>query len=692
MDYNRYELRQVNHHEFELLLYLNDQDMEFAEELGRFPSKTKDVLTSAKDIIKKQYPHVKVTLVKVILGGIVVSSLSLGMNVGGEAAAAGLDTEQLQSTDSIYHTVKSGDSLWTISQKYNTSVDHIKQANGLTSNVIQLNQKLIIPKAIHVVKTGDYLTVLAKHYGVTVDAIKEANNLSTDATFLGQSLIIPTVIGSSVQGQPVKSISQTESKSQTTNYTVVSGDSLSVIAKRFGVSVEQLKTANSLTTDVIRVGQVLTIPGTAGGTGQTSTQTGPQEQAGQTSTQTGTQEQAAQPASQQSSYTVVSGDSLSVIAKRFGTTVEQIKNVNNLSSDVIRVGQVLEIPASGGSEVQKPETLETSYTVVAGDSLWTISQKLGTTVHAIKTSNKLTSDTLSIGQVLKIPTTSTGTVVTNPTENSVQAPPPEPVQKPAIETNQERSTFDYSVQSGDSLSVIANKFGVTMDAIRQANSLKTDSLRIGQALTIPNGITPTINEGINTITYTTHTVQSGDNIWDLSIKYGIPQNEILKANNLSTSSTLSIGQKLKIPVHHIGYKQVSGEKYGEYLDWWTEAQYIFTIGTKAKVTDLQTGKSFYIQRTVGANHADSETVTLSDTNIAKSIWGGYSWSPRAVVLEIDGRKVAASMSFMPHEREYISGNGITGHFDVYFGNSTRHKDGLADPSHQAQVEKAAGMR
>jgi hypothetical protein len=64
----------------------------------------------------------------------------------------------------------------------------------------------------------------------------------------------------------------------------------------------------------------------------------------------------------------------------------------------------------------------------------------------------------------------------------------------------------------------------------------------------------------------------------------------------------------------------------------------------------------------------------------------------AVILEIDGRKVAASMSFMPHDREYIGGNGINGHFDVYFDKSIRHKDGKPDPSHQAQVERAAGLR
>jgi hypothetical protein len=98
------------------------------------------------------------------------------------------------------------------------------------------------------------------------------------------------------------------------------------------------------------------------------------------------------------------------------------------------------------------------------------------------------------------------------------------------------------------------------------------------------------------------------------------------------------------------------------------------------------------RRTIGANHADSETVSVNDTNIAKSIWGGFSWTPRAVIVEVDGRKLAGSKSFMPHDVQYITNNGITGHFDVYFGNSTRHKDGKTDASHQLQIERAAGVR
>lgn len=595
MENQRVDIRKISSEsdEYALLLYMDDHLTEFASELGRESNARQDFISSAKQIIKERYPSVRITVVKVILGGMVITSIPI--TTGAKAVSASENSSvltQVQVT-SVFYQVESGDTLWNIARKFNTKVDHIKRANNLTSDRLQINQKLIIPQAFHTVATGDYLSVLAKKYGTTVEAIKEANNLTSDSTRLGQMLIIPAMLGQpSTLTSPTSVPAPAPAASQSSSYSVVAGDSMSVIAKRFGTTVEAIKNENGLTSDFLRVGQVLTIP----------------------SPETVSQSPNSTP-DNMFSYSVISGDSLSDIAMRYGTTVAELRNVNQLSSDLIRIGQVLTIPKGNSS--------------------------------------------------------------------TTQALPP---------VQEEKSTFVYSVRSGDNLSTIANRFGVTVDALRTANDFSSDVLQIGQTLTIPNGINDTTQTGTNTITHISHTVISGDTIWGLSVRYGLPQSELLRANNLTTSSTLSIGQKLTIPVHNIATKPVVSEKHGEYLDWWTEAQYVFTIDKTAKVTDFVTGKSFYIKRTIGANHADSETLTINDSTIAKSIWGGYSWKPRAVILEIDGRKVAASMSFMPHEREYIKNNGITGHFDVYFGNSTRHIDGKADASHQVQVEKAAGIQ
>lgn len=151
------------------------------------------------------------------------------------------------------------------------------------------------------------------------------------------------------------------------------------------------------------------------------------------------------------SYTVVAGDSLWSIAKQFNTTVEAIKQLNQLTSDVIYVGQQLLIPS--GNDNGTPPTY-TLYTVVAGDSLWNIAKRFNTTVEEIKSLNNLTSNLLTIGQQLKIPS-DTSNVIT------------------------------YTVIAGDTLWKIAQKFNTTVNTLKSFNNLTNDTLNIGQQLRIP---------------------------------------------------------------------------------------------------------------------------------------------------------------------------------------------------------------
>ncbi|KEI00373.1 hypothetical protein [Clostridium botulinum] len=151
----------------------------------------------------------------------------------------------------------------------------------------------------------------------------------------------------------------------------------------------------------------------------------------------------------------------------------------------------------------------------------------------------------------------------------------------------------------------------------------------------------------------------------------------------------------------------TSEKQVELLDWNTAKQ-IFKRDSKAKVIDVYTHKSFNVQRTMGTNHADTETLTKKDTKIIKEIWDGFSWTRRPVIVEIDGRRLAASMSAMPHagldsspafvmvnnrsagfgrgqNLDVIKNNDMDGHFDIHFLNSTRHMDGKKDPQHQNAI-------
>ncbi len=95
-------------------------------------------------------------------------------------------------------------------------------------------------------------------------------------------------------------------------------------------------------------------------------------------------------------YTVKSGDSLWSIANQFGVTVAALKDANSLTSNLLSIGQVLLIPSSNN-------ITPVNYTVKSGDSLWSIANRFNTTVDAIKSLNNLTTNLLSVGQILKIP-------------------------------------------------------------------------------------------------------------------------------------------------------------------------------------------------------------------------------------------------------------------------------------------------
>ena len=195
----------------------------------------------------------------------------------------------------------------------------------------------------YTVQKGDSLYSIAKKFNTTVDALKDANNLINNTLAINQILIIPSK----------------ELESNDT-YIVMSGDTLYKIANKFNTSVNEIKSLNNLTSNILSVGQSLKIP-------------------------TNNQED-------YQIYTVIKGDNLYSIAKNFNTTQDEIMKLNNLTSNLLSIGQQLKIPATNYQ----------TYTVQKGDSLWSIAKKFSTTVDSIKKLNNLSNNLLSIGQVLKI--------------------------------------------------------------------------------------------------------------------------------------------------------------------------------------------------------------------------------------------------------------------------------------------------
>lgn len=145
------------------------------------------------------------------------------------------------------YTVKSGDTLYSIAQKYNTTIDDIMKLNNLTTSVLSLGQKLKIPQVLepsggidYVVKSGDNLYSIAQKYNTTVNEIKSLNNLSSNLLSVGQTLKIPNQSGS-------------------ITYTVKGGDNLYSIARRYNTTVDEIKRKNNLTSNNLSVGQILVI-------------------------------------------------------------------------------------------------------------------------------------------------------------------------------------------------------------------------------------------------------------------------------------------------------------------------------------------------------------------------------------------------------------------------------------------------
>ncbi|MGK9265128.1 peptidoglycan endopeptidase LytE [Bacillus inaquosorum] len=179
------------------------------------------------------------------------------------------------------------------------------------------------------VKKGDTLWELSRKYDTTISKIKSENNLRSDIIYAGQTL--------SINGKSTSSKSSSSSSSST--YKVKSGDSLWKISKKYGMTVSELKKLNGLKSDLLRIGQVLKLKGSTSSSSSSSSKVS---------------------SSSTSTYKVKSGDSLSKIASKYGTTVSKLKSLNGLKSDLIYAGQVLKVKGTSSSTGSKNVSSGTS--------------------------------------------------------------------------------------------------------------------------------------------------------------------------------------------------------------------------------------------------------------------------------------------------------------------------------------------
>lgn len=210
---------------------------------------------------------------------------------------------------------------------------------------------------IYIVKRGDTLYSIARDNNITVAELKKLNNLSNNTIYIGQQLLLKSQI-------------EEEKPNENNNlYIVQKGDTLYSISRKFNISVDTLKRLNNLNSNNIYVGQQLIL-------------VEPENKV------------------EYDIYTVKKGDSLWSISQNYNITVNELIKLNNLDNTTLQISQTLKVPKTVIEE--SPIQNEETYIVQKGDTLWSISRKLGISVNELKDLNNLTSNLLNIGQQLKI--------------------------------------------------------------------------------------------------------------------------------------------------------------------------------------------------------------------------------------------------------------------------------------------------
>lgn len=309
-----------------------------------------------------------------------------------------------------YYTVQSGDTLSGIALKFSTTSSKLAQLNSISNpNLIYVGQRLLVNQssnsnssssgqssstttnteasaASYTVKSGDTLSGIASQYNTTVNQIVSLNQLSNpNLIYVGQVLKLKN-------SQTTNSSSSSSSSTAATTagtYTVKAGDTLSAIASRYSTSSSTLASLNSLSNpNLIYVGQVLKVSSNA-------------------STSSSTSSSANSTVTTAASYTVKSGDTLSAIAAKYGTTYQALASTNSISNpNDIYVGQVIKVSATAtaaSSQAVSSINSNGSYTVKSGDTLYGIALANGLNWQTLAKQNGISDpNVIFVGQKLSL--------------------------------------------------------------------------------------------------------------------------------------------------------------------------------------------------------------------------------------------------------------------------------------------------
>lgn len=363
-------------------------------------------------------------------------------------------------------------------------------------------------------KQGESLALVAARAGMTEDYLREVNGIPKGRRVLPNSTLLILAEGDdqidiSAEEADAKLRLSPLTTWRRVTYRVRSGDTISGIARRWHITSRSIITANRLRSDRLRIGQrlILTVPNVE---------------------RSPIIEPTSAPKGKHVIYTVKSGDTLGRIASRYGVSTASLRMTNRIRGNTIRAGQRLRIPGTGGSEAADTVI----HTVSSGETLSSIANRYGVTVTRLKRSNRLTSNTLHIGDKLEIPAREQPRA----SSSGVRAP----------------QSKIHVVRSGETLSEIAESYGIGLSKVRAANGLRSNNLRVGQRLVIPataknlDGAVANASNASDSNDARMHTVRAGDTLSAIARRYGTSISKLKAVNNLKNNN-LRIGERLRLP-------------------------------------------------------------------------------------------------------------------------------------------------
>lgn len=367
-------------------------------------------------------------------------------NTGIENPALAIAEQQTNTTlaQNTTHKVKAGETLFTISKQYNTTVDALKAANNIGNNQLRAGQELKISNAMstnsavaenenstintsneigaveinmavltHKVKRGETLSEIGRKYNISIAELKQINQLRGNNIAAGQELLVTAAratVETRVETKPQATHVAAANTTQTTamqttvsqatvkqnantivSHKVQKGETLASIAKKYNTTIAKIQAANNMQNSSIRAGQDLQIGSTNNSPIAASASTSEMASNAQT-ININTQK-----------YKIERGETLLTIAQKHNMKLDDLRKLNQLSSDNIRAGQEILVPAQGQlAQANTGQDKKQIHTVAPGDSFYSISKKYGCSIDDLMKWNNKTNPRLNAGEKLVV--------------------------------------------------------------------------------------------------------------------------------------------------------------------------------------------------------------------------------------------------------------------------------------------------